>query len=222
MDPLLEYRAAAKAKHAAHVLAESQTPLAQPSSPQALAASASESMIATAVDPASGAPFRMQTLRDQVVCGCAQIRHRCAVCAGRVLAGAVLPLGMPAGGGDSSTSESAGSTPDTDRRLAQVAGVFHRAFKPITLAESHALSSADKAVLAAKGFSNTRALIYGEVEFYAFARVLEVALGVWIEANPGGCSAHIFMDLGSGVGRAAVAAAVRDTYVGGRHVCMCG
>jgi hypothetical protein len=54
----------------------------------------------------------------------------------------------------------------------------------------HQLSQADKRVLASHGISDQRALIYGEIRFFAFARMFELALSFLPESrrsNPEFC-----------------------------------
>lgn len=53
-------------------------------------------------------------------------------------------------------------------------GLCNKLFEDIALTESMRMSAREKQALAAQGLS-TRELVYGEVQFWSFARVLELA-----------------------------------------------
>lgn len=140
--------------------------------------------VAPARSAAAASP-RPMSIRDQVVCACTAANQRCLVCLGRSLPGIALP--------------SLGKTGFASS-LCEAAELLARLYAVAPIERAHELSARDKAV-----FGNARSLIYGEIDFFAFARVLEIALqsaSVPAEKQP------VFLDLGSGTGKAVVAAAL--------------
>ena len=75
---------------------------------------------------------------------------------------------------------SAASIPGTP--LDAAAALYHCVFpdgeSDSALRMCHELSAADKHALSAQGIDDQRALIYGEIRFFAFARCLELAMSL--------------------------------------------
>ena len=171
------YRELARAKHEAFVKRQAAF------SSDAASPSPSAPVL---VQPAGRSQSSVNGIRDQVICACVAINQRCLVCMGRTIAG----LAMPSMG----ITGFAQSLPDASLLL-------DRLYAVAPPEKAHELSAQDKAV-----FGHARNLIYGEIEFFAYARIIEIALQSANIASP------VFVDLGSGTGKAVVAAALLYSF----------